>query len=278
MGSNIINALYPKCDFILLKRENSDLSRISKVLPHLTIHNICDVDENLIQQLDVDILLHCATHYGRKDTDPVNTIEANLLLPLRLLSLFKKENKQVSFINTDTILDKQINAYSLSKSQFREWMQFFSQKLVLLNIQLEHFYGPGDDKSKFVSYLIDAFLKNIPFLDLTKGEQNRYFTYIDDIVSAFEIIINKIEQFSCGYNEFQISCDEPVNLKDFVLMVKKISGNNTTTLNFGAVPYRKGELMNFCVNSKSIRELGWRPSIELEEGLKKTIELDKANR
>ncbi len=278
LGSNIINTLKDKYCFTLVKRENSDLRRIAKSLDRVSVYNIEDIDDRLIEELDVDILLHCATHYGRKDTDPINSLEANLLLPLRLLSLFQKHNKQISFINTDTILDKNINSYSLSKSQFKEWMYFFSNRLPFVNIQLEHFYGPSDDKSKFVSFLIDAFLSNCEVLHLTKGEQNRYFTYIDDIVAGFDIIINNIDNFSRGVTEFQISTDEPVNLKEFVLMVQRIAGNVITKLNFGSVPYRKGELMNFCINSAPLRNLGWQPKVGLEQGLIKTIELEKINR
>jgi len=275
LGSNIINALKDKYAFILLKRRTSNLKRISDSVAFIDVYNIEEFDIEAAEHLQIDILLHCATHYGRKDLDPVNTIDSNLLLPLRLLSLFKRLNRKIKFINTDTILDKHINAYSLSKNQFKEWMKYFSDDIVFLNIQLEHFYGPSDDKTKFVSFLIDAFLNNTPVLDLTKGEQNRYFTFIDDIVSAFEIIIDKINQFPFGLTEFQVSADEPVNLKTFITMVKRIAGNEITKLNFGSVPYREGELMNFKIDSTEIRKLGWSPLIDLEQGLRKTIEIDK---
>lgn len=278
LGSNIINSLKNKYDFILLKRKSSDLRRISEALDAIEIYDFAEVNEELAQSLNIDILLHCATHYGRKDTDAVNILEANLLLPLRLLSLFKNQLKPLRFINTDTILDKQINAYSLSKCQFKEWMHFFSKDVVFLNLQLEHFYGPDDDKTKFVSFLIDSFLKDVPVLDLTKGEQIRYFTYIDDIVSAFDTIIDKIDEFKDGFTEFQLSNDEPVHVKDFVMLVQKISGNSSTRLNFGSLSYRKGELMDFCINSSPIRELGWKPRVSLEEGITSTIFKDKSNR
>lgn len=100
LGSNIINSLKNKYCFTLVKRENSDLRRIAKSLDQVSVYNIEDIDDRLVEELDVDILLHCATHYGRKDTDPLNSLEANLLLPLKLLALFQKHNKQISFVNT----------------------------------------------------------------------------------------------------------------------------------------------------------------------------------
>lgn len=276
LGSNIINSLKDKYDFVLLKRKTSNLNRVLSI-KEFQAYDIEDFNLEIVNELKIDVLLHCATHYGRKDTDSVNTIESNLLLPLRLLSLFRKAGQEVKFINTDTILDKHINVYSLSKSQFKEWMLFFSKDIVFVNIQLEHFYGPLDDKTKFVSYLFDTFLKNVPSLDLTKGEQKRYFTYIDDIVSAFDIILEKINQFSNGLTEFQVSSDEPINLKTFVNLLKGISGNTLTELNWGKIPYRDGELMDFLVESSKIKQLGWSPNVSLNEGLQKTYTIDKLN-
>ncbi|RYY08366.1 MAG: NAD(P)-dependent oxidoreductase [Sphingobacteriaceae bacterium] len=274
LGSNIINTLKDKYEFVLLKRQNSNLKRI-ECLEDFQIIDIDNFDIKLVKELDIDILLHCATHYGRKNIDSVNTIEANLLLPLHLLSLFQKAGRSIKFINTDTILDKHINVYSLSKSQFKEWMLFFSDDIVFINIKLEHFYGPLDDKTKFVSYLINSFLNNDSYIDLTKGEQKRYFTYIDDIVSAFDVIISKIDQFNKGLTEFHVSSDEPVNLKVFVNLVKHVTGNLTTTLNWGKIPYRNGELMDFLVDSSKIKILGWQPKVSLTDGIKKTYLLDK---
>ncbi len=275
LGSNIINTLKDRFDFILLKRNRSNLSRIINTIPYLKVFNIEDLSVELIKSLDIDIILHCATHYGRKDENSVEIIEANLMLPLRLLSLCKEANKNIKFINTDTILDKNINVYSLSKSQFKDWMKFFSNEIGFINLQLEHFYGPRDDKTKFVSFLIDSFIKELPELDLTAGEQNRYFTYIDDVVSAFEIVINNIDDFTIGFTEFQVSTDEPVNLRLFICMAQKIACNNSTQLNFGAIPYRNGELMNFKVDCSAIKNLGWKTMTSLEQGLLKTIAIDK---
>ena len=54
----------------------------------------------------------------------------------------------------DTILDKRINSYSLSKKQFLDWLDFFSEEIVCINILLEHFFGAFDSPSKFTTFII----------------------------------------------------------------------------------------------------------------------------
>lgn len=272
LGSNIVNALHDKYEFIVFKRRTSKLDRIERVASKLKMYDIEDINETTLLGINCDIILHCATDYGRKNSAPIEILEANLLMPLKLVALLQKLNKKIKFINTDTILDKHISAYSLSKNQFKEWMIFFSTDFVFINVQLEHFYGPKDDKTKFVSFLINAFINNESKVDLTKGEQYRYFTYISDVVSAFDVILANNESLTAGLNDFQVSSDNPIRLKDFVLLVKEIACNSTTTLNFGSIPYRDGELMNFNIDNSKMKELGWLPKIELREGLNTTIE------
>ena len=44
-----------------------------------------------------------------------------------------------------------------------------------------------------------------------------------------------------------------------------------TKLNFGALPYRDGELMEFKINNESLKKLGWMPSTVLNQGLELTL-------
>ena len=68
---------------------------------------------------------------------------------------------------------------------------------------------------------------------------------------------------------------DTVTIKDFVGLVKKLCNNNTTDLNFGAINYRENEVMNTNTNIDKLKSLGWFPRFSLEDGLKKTIELEK---
>jgi nucleoside-diphosphate-sugar epimerase len=151
----------------------------------------------------------------------------------------------------------------------------YKQDFTCINVSLEHFYGPGDDETKFVTYIIHNLLKNVDKIDLTKGEQKRDFIYIDDVVDAFTKIINSLDNFNRDFYEFEIGTNYPLSIKQFVELAKQLSGNKHTLLNFGALPYRENEVMNYYVNTSEISKLGWKCNRTIEEGLKKMIELER---
>jgi nucleoside-diphosphate-sugar epimerase len=273
LGSNLLKKLLAEDEFnvVVLKRSFSNTFRIADCLSKVQIYDADKINfESIFKQQQIDIILHCATDYGRKNTPMLQTIEANLLLPVRLLELGKQYGVK-AFINTDTILDKRINAYSLSKKQFKEWLFFSKDSLACINASLEHFFGPGDDKTKFASFIINAFLAKQPSIDLTLGEQKRDFIYIDDCVKAFLAIISHAANLNSGFYEFEIGTNQPISIKEFVLLIKKLTASSETILNFGALPYRQNEVMECKTDTGPIKKLGWQAKYSLEEGLLKTI-------
>lgn len=275
LGSNIARALCDDYQVIILKRSFSPIKRIEKIISKIELFNIDEINlKNVFLNKKIDAVLHCATHYGRKSKDPLEIVEANLVLPLTLLNL-AKANAVSCFINTDTILDKGINAYSLSKSQFSDWLRILAVDIVCVNMELEHFFGPLDDSSKFVTHLIHSILKGENEIRLTKGEQKRYFVYIDDVVNAFKLIIEESSTLSKGYHSFQIGSPQGISIRAFVETIKRLAGNESTFLNFGAIPYRDKEVMDPDLDISLLMKLGWSIDIPLEEGLQMTIAAEK---
>ncbi|MBT3261543.1 NAD(P)-dependent oxidoreductase [bacterium] len=276
LGSNLLKALLQnEYNVIILKRSFSNIFRIESLIKKVVYYDVDKIDlHKIFQENKIDIIIHCATSYGRKKIEPLSTLDANLVFPLNLLELGTKYGVK-AFLNTDTILDKRINYYSLSKNQFKDWLKMYSNKLVCINIVLEHFYGPNDDNSKFVTFIINSLLMKPVKIDLTEGDQIRDFIYIDDVVNVFIVILKNIEEFKQNLYNLEVGTNKPISIKSFVKTVKKIIGNHKTLLNFGALPYRRNEIMSFKTNTEAIRDLGWVPKISLEEGLKKTMEVEK---
>ncbi len=276
LGSNILRKIIDReHNLIVLKRSVSNLNRIKNIVNKLVIYNLDMINlEQVFIDHKIDKIIHCATNYGRAVSNPLEVMEANLMLPLRLLELGKKYRINC-FINTDTILDKGINYYTLSKSQFRQWLEVYAADSICINIELEHFYGPYDDDSKFVTNIVHKLLSKVDHIDLSEGKQKRSFIYIDDAVEAFVKIIDHSSSLTKGFYNYQVGSGEKVTIKEFVETAKKLTTNNKTRLNFGALPYRVNEVMDPHLDLAELTALGWRQNISLEEGLAKMIEIER---
>ena len=218
---------------------------------------------------DICGVIHTATCYGRNGESVVEIMEANVLYPLSFLEIATKKNIRF-FINTDTVLQKYLNLYSMSKNQFLEWGRFFSNQgfMKFINIKLQHMYGPGDDISKFTAYLFHKLMDNADEILLTPGDQARDFIYITDVVKAYIIVLENISDFS-NFDELEVGTGNPITLKNFTLLSKKIF-ESSSHLKFGEIPYRKGEVMTSSCNSPKLRSMGWAPEVSLDDGLKLT--------
>ena len=280
LGSHLLNKLVKNNNSITcLKRESSDLWRVKKLVAKVAWAGIESTDlHQLLLEKKIDYIIHCATDYGRKQVNPIETIEANLVLPLRLLHASSETNVS-AFINTDTILDKRINHYSLSKSQFVEWLRYYSNDYVVINLAIEHFYGANDDVSKFASFIISELINNEKKgIDLTEGLQKRDFIHINDVTEAFLILINNIPSLKKDFYHFEVGSNELISIRDFVTLVKKLCNNTNTSLNFGTLPYRNNEVMSTNVDTSFLKSLGWEARYTLEDGLRDTINLERKSK
>lgn len=273
LGSRLLRALLARGErVVVLKRTFSSLRHLEGLAGRFSFIDL-DADPGAVERLfaggGVDTVLHCATDYGRRARALRDVIDANILLPLRLLSLAQSSGVR-RFVNTDTILDKRISHYSLSKSQFAQWLELASSSLLCVNVALEHFYGPGDDETKFTTHVLRTLLRGEPALPLTPGAQIRYFVHVDDVVDAFLAML-AAPPAGPGAVRFEVGSPDPVSIRSFVELAKRLTGNTATELRFGALPYREGEVMRPDIDLRPLESLGWRPRIPLEEGLRRTI-------
>lgn len=265
-------------EVIALKRSSSNTYRIEQYLNSIMIYDIDKTElSNIFKNHKIDIVINTVTNYGRIDNKISSILDTNLIFGLKLLEESINSNVNI-FINTDTLLERNLNAYSLSKAQLVDWMKFLSNKNTkMINIRIEHMYGPKDDENKFIYWLINQLKQNVEKIDLTSGIQKRDFIYIDDIVNAYEIIIQNINSFS-NYEEFELGSGNFLEVKNFVEKIyEEISNKQTlnTKLNFGAVFYRDNENMEMKANIQKLTNLGWRPKISIENGIKKILEGEK---
>lgn len=276
LGSHLLKALLAlDYQVVIIKRSSSDLSRIRSCLEQVHVY---DSDLQSLSQPfaehPISTIIHTACHYGRGQDEPFDVVATNLIFGLELLQHAKKHGV-ARFINIDTSLERHLNAYTLSKKQFVEWLQRESAIVQCVNLRLEHMYGPGDDNKKFLPWLIEQLANSVPSIDLTAGEQLRDFIYIDDVVSALLLLMRKADALP-PFCTFDVASGNLTSVKSFVQTVKRVyettHGQVPTALNFGAIAYRSGEQMQVQVDNSALFALGWTPQESLESGIKKTLE------
>lgn len=266
-------------EVIALKRKSSSLQRVSGIASKLTMVDIegMDFDGLFADFGEVDAIIHTATSYGRNNESVSEIFTANTEFPLRLLDAGNRAGVR-AFLNTDTILDKYLNLYAFSKNQLLQWGKFFSmqEKITFWNLRLEHFYGPGDDATKFTAHVINSCLNNVPELNLTLGEQRRDFIHIDDVVSAYMILLANIEKSDKTLMEFDVGSGSSVSIREFVESVHAIT-QSSTRLNFGALPYREGEIMQSAADVRGLVAMGWQCRHDIQSGIRKVIDIERSS-
>jgi nucleoside-diphosphate-sugar epimerase len=268
LGSHLAKALSAEYNIIGLEYSLENLFRISEC--NYKVYSAKDSipDEIFIEQ-SIDIIIHTATFYGKNNEDFNQMFNANLYSPFNLLDKAILHGCQL-FVNTDTVLDRFVSTYALTKKQFQEWLYLRRNEIKGINMQLEHFYGPGAGSANFITAMINKLKNNEPQIDLTLGEQQRDFVYIDDVVNAYQTVLEKQNLITDSYTSYQVCTNQLISIKDLMLILKDLT-QSSSVLNFGAVAYRENELMHSETNNAALLKLGWQPQFTIKEGLQKSI-------
>jgi len=221
------------------------------------------------ENLEIDIVLHLATNYGKNENTSA-VLETNLIKILELAI----RHKCKLFINTDSYFTKRLfqykhlHSYVDSKVDFLKWSSLLIQNeshFKYVNFRIEHIYGPNDNEDKFVPTIMKK-LVNEENIDLTKGEQLRDFIFVNDVINAYRFLIKSITQIPFGISEVEVGTGVSTSINNFVTQAKNII-NSKSTLNFGALEYRNGEIMNSVANISFLISCGWKPEYTLSMGL-----------
>jgi nucleoside-diphosphate-sugar epimerase len=126
-------------------------------------------------------------------------------------------------------------------------------------------YGPGERPQRVVAAAARAAVTGEP-LACTSGKQVRDFLYVEDVAAAFAALVG-----SEATGSFDIGSGEGVPLRDVLLTLEQLAGRQDI-VQLGALPDRD-EPASLVADIRRLRdEVGWRPSVELREGLQCTLE------
>lgn len=264
LGSNLAKALATNYNILGLEYGLDNLHRIKDCnFKVIDVKN--GISKNLFARNKIDIIIHASAFYGRENETIKTIAHANLFLPFDLLDK-AIENRCPLFINSDTVLDRFVSTYALTKRQFHEWLYIRCKSIKVINFQLEHFYGPGASDNNFISYMIKRLHRSDPIIDLTPGEQRRDFVFIKDVVNAYLTVLDRSDTLEEQFLNFEIASGQSITIKELLLQMKALTKSNTI-LNFGAIQYRIDELMQSNANNSALMNLGWEPKTSITDGL-----------
>ncbi|MAH61026.1 MAG: epimerase [Legionellales bacterium] len=272
LGSKLAEKYSLYNNIVGLEKSTQNLFRLKD--KKLKIYDYKSGLDDLFDNHKIDFIIHTATIYGRNGETYSDMINSNVNFPQILLKKAIDYNCKY-FINTDTVLPRFTSAYSLTKNHFKDWLNFFSKNynLKVVNLSVEHFYGPGSSETNFITLMIRKMLKNVQNIPLTMGEQNRDFLYIDDLLSVYDLVIDNLTEFS-NFENFNVGSGVNTNLRYILEFIKDYTKSNSS-LDFGALKYREDELMNSKNDINKLIALKWKPSIDIQTGLKNVIEYEK---
>ena len=128
-------------------------------------------------------------------------------------------------------------------------------------------YGPYQHPEKLVPRTIIRLLHGKPATIYGDGSQVRDWLYVEDFCSALDIVIRRGSDFEI----YNICANQFASVKEIVLRIVEIMGRDPQK-DIVYVRGRPGEDRRYTMRCDKVHELGWKPKIPLNEGLRKTVE------
>lgn len=264
--------------------------------------DICDAGfiQNLFEHEQFNAVIHLAaeSHVDRSISNPIEFVMTNVIGTVNLLNAaryqYKKENtvfKRFYHISTDEVygtLGEQgmftettaydpHSPYSASKASsdhfVRAYHDTYGLPVVISNCSNN--YGPYHFPEKLIPLAINNIKNNQPIPVYGKGENVRDWLFVGDHAQAIATIFHEAKPGTTynigGHNEWKnidvirLLCD---------IMDRKLgreAGTSQKLITF--VKDRAGHDLRYAIDaSKLQRELGWKPSVQFEEGLEITVD------
>lgn len=256
----------------------------------------------LFQEKQFDGVIHLAaeSHVDRSIVSPMDFIITNIVGTVNLLNAAKmiwlNPNTQITNpkfyqISTDEVfgsLDQggyftektsydPRSPYSASKASADHLVRAYGHtyKLPVLVTHCSNNYGPYQFPEKLIPLAINNIRNSKPIPVYSKGENVRDWLYVEDHALAIDLVFHKGnsgDHYNIGgFNEWK-----NIDLIHLLcnIMDKKLgreTGASAKLITF--VTDRPGHDLRYAIDSTRIsNELGWKPSLQFEEGLEKTVD------
>jgi CDP-paratose synthetase len=235
--------------------------------------------EKIFKNHTIEIIIHLATEYERGEGSIDQIFDTNFNLPSKLTELSIRYNCEL-FINCESFFQKKSNNgyaqdYVDSKNLFRKFLIKKSSRIQSVSLQLEHAYGPHDNKSKLFPHVIKSAVCGKNSLDLGFCGLGRDLIFIDDVVDAF-IIIVKAER-NLLKQKYEIGLGQTINLDKAIKILLKIISKKMpeSKLKYSNIHFSKSvnnQIISSHADNNSLIKLGWTPKYSVDKGLAATVD------
>jgi dTDP-glucose 4,6-dehydratase len=315
IGSHVVRLFVNKYpDYRVINLDNltyaGNLENLRDIenMPNYTFEKADIVDASqmfrIFEKYSIDGVIHLAaeSHVDRSIANPMEFINSNILGTVNLLNAARSSwkdfnGKKFYHISTDEVygsLDDEglfeestaydpRSPYSASKASsdhfVRAWFHTYGLPIVISNCSNN--YGPNQFPEKLIPLFINNIINFKPLPVYGKGENVRDWLYVIDHAEAIDLIFHKGrlgETYNIGgHNEWK-------NIDLIKLLCKLLDrkldrhpGTSEKLITY--VKDRAGHDLRYAIDAGKLQsELGWKPSLQFEKGLDKTIDWYLANK
>lgn len=252
-----------------------------------------DKVNELVTSLQPDYVVHLAggknragesssysSLYSSSIIASLNVIEACRMLPnFRRFVFFGScdEYGDISAPFKESHRESPVNVYGASKLAITHFLGSLhkSCNFPFVAIRPSVIYGPGQRDGMFLPALIRSLVRGKRF-SMTAGEQYRDFVYISDVINSVLKALTSDNQINGAV--VNIGAGVSYQVKQVAAEAAcLVHPDASRLLEFGKVPYRPSESMQYAVDVTLARKvLAWEPVTSLQAGLSQTVEYYKS--
>ena len=262
---------------------------VQSLLDHASFEFIRhDIVEPILLEVEHIYNLACPASPVHYQYNPVKTVKANVMGTINMLGMAKRVRARILQASTSEIYgDPQVQPQTESywgnvnpiglRSCYDEgkrvaetlMMDYHRQNQVDIRIaRIFNTYGPNMsiNDGRVVSNLIVQALRDEPLTIYGDGSQTRSFCYVSDLVRALEQLM------ACEGVHRPINLGNPVEstILSLAEQIREATGSGSE-IKFEPLPQDDPTRRNPDI-SEARQLLGWEPEVDLEEGLRRTIE------
>ncbi|MDX1940106.1 MAG: dTDP-glucose 4,6-dehydratase [Saprospiraceae bacterium] len=262
-----------------------------------------DLLRELFSTYQFDGVIHLAaeSHVDRSITNPLSFLETNIIGTMCLLNAARTawtnfDNKLFYHISTDEVYGSlgktgyfteetpydPRSPYSASKASsdhlVRAYYHTYGLPVIVSNCSNN--YGPYQFPEKLIPLMINNIKNNKPLPVYGDGNYTRDWLWVEDHASAIDLIFHKGrvgETYNIGGNNERKNIElvhTLCNIMDELL--QRPAGTSQELITF--VKDRPGHDKRYAIDASKLKnELGWSPTMQPEEGLRRTAEWYLAN-